>query len=231
MAMQCEGGRSMRARILVPVLVACALLAACGESRNYDQAICVLVDVSGTYAEEKPEVVRLIKREILPNLVPGDTLIVIQIDSLSYEKDNLISHVTLDRRPSQSNAQKLALAQALDAFVAKRGSSKYTDIPGAMMLGAEYLREAGSDSRVILIFSDMRQDLPKGARREFSESEFDGIRIAAMNVKRLKGDTADPAAFRKRLEKWDARVKKAGGLEWRTFMDPEKLGPYLEEIR
>jgi len=120
-------------------------LGGCSDASRYSQAVAILVDTSGTYADQKPEVARIVKREVLPELVPGDTVAVIRIDSESYEKADLISFVTLDQRPTHANAQKLALAKSLDAFAAKDERSQYTDIPGAMMLAAEYLHETKDD--------------------------------------------------------------------------------------
>ena len=218
------------------ILLAAAALAAplalgCADARNYEQAVCVLVDVSGTYADEKPEVVRILKRDVLPALLPGDTLLVIRIDSESYEKENLEALVTLDARPSRANAQKLALAHKLDAFAARDEQAEYTDIPGAMMLGAEYLRELEAGSRVMLVFSDMREDLPRGAKRRLSKAEFEGIELVAVNVKRLAGDTQDPELFRGRLEDWERRVTSASAVAWRTLMDSNKLPDHLAAIR
>jgi hypothetical protein len=219
---------------LIGLLGALALVVAvtaCSDARRYDQAICVLIDVSGTYAEEKAEVVRIIKREILPAMVPGDTLLVIRIDSQSYEKDNVEVLVSLDTRPSHSNAQKLAVSRKLDEFAASNTTSTHTDIEGAMMLGAEYLHELASGSRVMLIFSDMVQDLPAGARRIIAEDEFDGIRVIAMNVTHLSRDDANPQIFRTRLSGWEDRVVAANAVGWRTFLDSTKLPDYLGEIR
>ncbi len=220
-----------RARQALPVLALIALALGCGSDRRYDQAIGILIDTSGTYADEKAETVRVIKREILPNMVPGDTLIVIRIDSQSYDKENVEALLTLDNRPSYANAQKLTLARQLDKFAAQKGGSSHTDIPGAIMLASEYLGEIGSGSRVLLIFSDMEEDLPKGAARDLSENELEGTHVIAMNVKRLKHDSADPIRFRERLASWEKRVMKAGALEWRTFLDAAKLPDYLSEIR
>ena len=175
--------------------------------------------------------VRFVKRDILPAMVPGDTLLVVRIDSQSYEKDNVEALLTLDTRPSRANAQKLALAQRLDAFAADRTPSKYTDVRGAMMLSAEYLKEIPSQSRVLLVFSDLREDLPSGARREMSEGEFQDIRIVAMNVKRLQADGLDPSAFRERLAGWEERVTSAGASGWRTFSDENKVPEYLAALR
>ncbi len=208
-----------------------ALLTACTDESRYDQAICVLIDESGTYADQKPEVVRILKREVLPAMEPGDTLLVIRIDGESYGKDNVEALITLDARPSRANAQKLALAQKLDAMAQRSLASQHTDIPGAMMLGSEYLRELGSGSRVMLVFSDMQEDLAPGTRRTLANDEFVGVYVAAMNVKRLGADNADPMAFRGRLAAWEKRVLDAGGKGWRTFMDPSKLAKYLSEVR
>jgi len=207
------------------------LLAGCLEGRRYDQAICVLIDVSGTYADQKAEVVKVIKRDVLPRMVPGDTFIAILVDSASYEKDNVKTVTTLDARPSRANAQKLALARELDAFASSDVRSEYTDIPGAMMLGAEYLKETGSGSRVMLIFSDLQEDLPSGAKRRMGDDEFEGIDVVAMNVKRLQGDTADPELFRRRIRTWEQRVERSGGAGWQTFMDSAKLGDHLAQLR
>jgi hypothetical protein len=191
----------------------------------------VLIDVSGTYADEKAEVVKILKREVLPAMLPGDTLLVLRIDSESYQKENLEALVTLDHRPSRANAQKLGVAKRLDAFAESPQRSEYTDIPGAMMLASEYLREIPSGSRVMLVFSDMREDLPQGATRRLGQTEFEGIQVVAMNVKRLASDSADPERFRTRLVHWEQAVTKSGALGWRTLMDASKLPSYLEGIR
>lgn len=215
-------------------LLATAFLAGlvgCADESRYDQAICVLIDESGTYSDEKSEVVRILKREVIPAMEPGDTLLVIRIDGESYEKDNVEALVTLDPRPSRANAQKLALAQKLDGLARTSLRSDHTDIPGAMMLASEYLTELASGSRVMLVFSDMQEDLAPGTRRDLSQREFDGIWVAAMNVKRLGTDNANPSLFRRRLAAWEQRVLGSGGLGWRTFMDSSQLGSFLGEVR
>ena len=215
------------ALLLAPILLALG----CDDGRRYDQAVAVLIDVSGTYADEKQEGVKILKREVLPALVPGDTLLVLRIDSESYQKENLEALVTFDHRPSRANTQKLGVAKKLDAFARGSQRSSYTDIPGAMMLAAEYLREIPSGSRVMLVFSDMREDLPEGATRRLGETEFDGIQVVAMNVKRLASDNTDPERFRSRLARWERAVMASGAQGWRTLMDASKLPAYLEEIR
>ena len=221
----------MNAKPLALLATAALLCSGCSDASHWSQAVAVLIDVSGTYADQKPEVARIVKREVLPSLVPGDTFAIVRIDSESYSKDDVIAFVTLDQRPSHANAQKLALAKTLDEFAARDERSKYTDIPGAMMLSAEYLRETGAKSRAILLFSDMEADLPPGAQRKFGEHEFEGIHVVALNVKKLSSDNANPDELRTRLATWEHVLSRSGAGSWQTFLDPAKLGPFLAEIR
>lgn len=218
-------------RGILALACAAALFAGCTDARRYDQAVAVLIDVSGTYRDARAEAVRIVKRDILPVLVPGDSLVVIRIDSESYDQDNVEAVMTLDARPSRANAQKLALARKLEAFARQEGGSAYSDIPGAMMLAAEYLRELGSGSRVMLVFSDLEEELPAGSVRRLADAEFEGIRIVAMNVKRLQPDTFDPERYRARLSDWERRAAAARAADWQTFLDAQQLPPYLESAR
>ena len=223
--------RTTRSLLAATALITLLALPGCNDESRYDQAICVLIDESGTYADQKYEVVRILKREVLPSMEPGDTLLVIRIDGESYEKDNVEALVTLDPRPSKANQQKLAMAQKLDKMARTTKRSSHTDIPGAMMLAGEYLNELASGTRVMLVFSDMEEDLAPGTERTLSPTEFDGIHVVAMNVKRLAGDNADPAVFRERLASWERRVMAAGGSGWKNFNDSTKLAAFLSELR
>ena len=224
------GSRVMKARALFLGRVM-ALCTACDTGQRYDQAVAILIDVSSTYADQKAETIDLIKKQILPSMVPGNTIFVIRIDSESYDEENLEVLMTLEERPSQANAQKLALAQLLDRFASRRENARHTDIPGALMLASEYLKEIGAGSSAILMFSDIQTDLPKGTRRVLRENELEGARVAAVNVKRLAGDTYDPEVYRSRLSTWEQQVLEAGALEWRAILDPKRLTPFLSESR
>lgn len=211
-------------------IVAAALLAgSCSSGAQYAQAIVALVDVSGTYADQKADVVNVIRRGIIPHLTPGDTLVVIRIDNESYRKDNVEANVTLDVRPSKANAQKLALASALDAFSRKQMRGQHTDIRGAMMLGAEYLRETNAGRRTMVVFSDMEEDLPRGVKRDMAPDELKGVRVLAMNVKRLAHDNANPTVYRARLAGWEKQLTAHGAREFKVVLEPEKLAELLDD--
>lgn len=211
------------------LLTAILLVAGCTKSSRYSQALCVLVDVSGTYADQKEDVVEVIRKGILPGMLPGDSIMLIRIDSESYEETNVVSKLTLDVRPSHANAQKMAFSKSLDAFAGEVEEATYTDIRGAMMLAAEYLKETGAGTQTIVLFSDMQEDLPQGASRSLAVSEFERIRVVAVNVKKLRRDNLDPEIYRSRLTHWENQVIASGARDWRVIHDAEKLVAYLEE--
>ncbi|TMB15054.1 MAG: VWA domain-containing protein [Deltaproteobacteria bacterium] len=215
--------------IRTSVLAAALLASSCSSGAQYAQAVVALVDVSGTYADQRPEVVGVIRKGLLPKLTPGDTLIVIRIGSESYTRANVEASMTLDVRPSRANAQKLALANTLEAFSRKPMRTAHTDIRGAMMLGAEYLRETNAGRRTMVIFSDMEEDLPRGVKREMAPDELKGVRVLAMNVKRLGPDNANPMAYRARLASWEKQLTSHGAREFKIVLEPEKLADLLDE--
>jgi hypothetical protein len=210
-------------------LAIAALCASCTSGARYQHAVVALVDVSGTYADQKPEVVNVIRRGLLPRLTPGDTLVVIRIDAESYTRKNVEASMKLDLRPSKANAQKLAFAGQLDEFARRPVRAPHTDIRGAMMLGAEYLRETGAGRRTMIVFSDMEEDLPPGVKRDLAKDELAGVRVLAMNVKRLAADNANPAAYRLRLTSWEKQVTSHGAKEFKVVLEPEKLADMLDE--
>lgn len=205
--------------------------AGCSDSKQYETAMCALIDVSGTYAHEKANVVRTIKAGLLPGLEPGDSLFFITIDSNSYNEEDLVAKVTLDYIPSKANEQTLVFAKTLDEFAKTDLRSKYTDISGAMMLCSDYLKNTGSGSRAIIVFSDMREELQPGLKREFRPTEFEDTDIAALNVIKLNKDTTDPEIYRQRMTDWEKRVLAAGAKSWALILDATKIPEYLEQLK
>jgi hypothetical protein len=220
----------MRKRLLIVVLVlACGL--ACSQQGEYSLSLCLAVDVSGTYTDQLDEVINITRTGILPFLLPGDSLVVVRIDSQSYEQENVVARLALDQRPSNANAQKLAFATQLEELASIEEGSTNTDIRGAIMLCADHLRETPAGTKAILVFSDLEEDQPNGSVVQLSEDELQGIYMAAMNVKQLRGDSTNPEVYRKRLAEWQQKVLDSGAEQWRIIVDPAKLPVYLESIR
>jgi len=207
-----------------PALLACVLLA-CDDVSEHAQATCALVDTSGSYVSEVAPAMQILKLALLPQSTPGDTLVAAFIDADSYEKQNVVAVMTLDARPSQANAQKLAFANALDGFSRKVMTARHTDISGGVLLCADYLREARAARKTIVIFSDMQEELPPGTRRELTG--LGGIDVVALNVKRLRTDNADPARYRERLAVWDSTITAAHGKGFQWVQDAQRLAALM----
>lgn len=212
----------MRTRLLLALLPLAAFLAGgCGDSRNHAQAVYMLVDTSGTYAQEAGKA-QVIINYLLGTLNPGDSLAVARVKSRSFSEKDIVAKVTFDSRPSQANVQKRAFRDKVDAFVKSVSGSAYTDITGGLLQGAEFLNETGAGTKIVIIFSDMQEELDKVTVRDFPIS-LKNIRVIAVNVVKLKTDNIDPRRYIGRLEAWQKRVESAGATEWRVINDIERL--------
>lgn len=194
-------------------------VSACGDSRMHSQGVYMLVDTSGTYAQEMNKASKIINY-LLATLNPGDSLAVAKVETRSFTEKDIIAKVTFDKRPSQATQQKRAFKSKVEAFAREVKGSAYTDITGGLIQGAEYLNETNAGIRTIVIFSDMQEELGKGIVRDFP-IKLDGIRIVALNVTKLHTDNADPRIYLDRLARWEARVRKAGATEWVVVNDLE----------
>jgi len=207
------------------------LLSSCSDNKEYETAICALADISGTYAKEKKSMVKIIQAGIVPSLVPGDSLILMTIDSNSFNEENIKGKLKLDYRPSQANKQKINFAKQLDEFADKKVSAKYTDISGAMMLCSSHLKSTQAGTQLMFIFSDMKEELKPGIKRSFNKDEFENIDIVAMNVIKLNEDSANPQVFRSRIKKWKKRALKHSAKSWDSTLDPTEITNYIDTKR
>ncbi|MDH3762918.1 MAG: hypothetical protein OEU50_18220 [Gammaproteobacteria bacterium] len=221
-------------KIIKPVLLAVSMatvVSACSDSKKYETSYCALMDISGTYASEKASVVNIIKAGIVPEMIPGDSLFFVKIDSNSYAEENLVTKLTLDYRPTKANSQKLAVAKVLDDYGKGNAKSRLTDISGALMLCSDYLKSTQSGTQVMFVFSDMKEELPSGVVRKFADDEFEGIDIVAMNVIKLNKDSSNPEVYRKRLKNWNKRIIDSGARSWNTLIDATKIQEFIYEVK
>jgi hypothetical protein len=197
----------------------------CGDPRSHRQGVYMLVDTSGTYAQEAAKAL-LIINYLLGTLQPGDSLAVARVQSRSFSERDIIAKATFDTRPSQANAQKRAFRDKIDAAFRSVSGSRYTDITGGLIQAAEFLNEGGAGAKTIIIFSDMQEELDKVSVRGFPISLKD-MRVIAVNVVKLNSDNVDPRRYLGRLDEWKARVEKAGASEWRVVNDLDHLDRIL----
>ncbi len=211
--------------LLLAFLLSLFVLAGCADNRSNSKGVYLLIDTSGTYAENVPKARKIINY-LLANLNAGDSLAVAKVESQSFSEKDIIAKVTFDRKPSQANLEKRAFNQKIEAFSKNIKGSAYTDITGGLIQAAEYLNEANPGHKTIIIFSDMQEELDKGTVRDFP-IKLTGIRVMAVNVTKLRTDNIDPRRYLDRLAWWEKRVREAGATEWFVINDLERLDKVL----
>jgi len=197
------------------------LLASCSsETMPRNAGVYMLLDTSGTYAEELTKAEHII-RFTLSRLDATDSFAVARIDTGSFSEKDIVAKASFDDRPSAVNRQKRLFAQQVSEFVENVRPARYTDITGGLLQAVEYLNEKGTGSKTILIFSDLKEDLEQGYVRDI-EVELEGFRVIALNVTKLRSDNIDPREYLGRLQEWQGKVEKTGG-QWRVINDLDGL--------
>jgi len=203
------------------LIVLCMLLASCTtETTPRNTGVYMLLDTSGTYAEELTKAEQII-RYTLSRLDATDSFAVARIDTGSFSERDIIAKASFDDRPSAVNRQKRLFAQQVSEFVDSADPSPYTDITGGLLQAVEFLNEKGTGHKTILIFSDLKEDLEAGYIRDI-DVELAGFEVIALNVTKLRSDNIDPREYLGRLEEWQGKVEKTGG-EWRVINDLDGL--------
>src|SRR5438093_2678334 len=185
-------GATMVKRLLLASLLVLSA-STCTDQRSHTQAVYMLIDTSGTYAQEVGKAQRIINY-LLGTLQSGDSLAVARVQSRSFSEKDIIAKATFDSRPSHANAQKRAFRDKVDETFRVVIGSKYTDITGGLIQGAEYLNEIGAGNRTIIVFSDMQEELDKVTQRDFPIN-LKNIRVIAVNVVKLNTDNVDPRRY------------------------------------
>ncbi len=197
------------------------LLSACSDTRVKNRAVYLLLDTSGTYTAELAKAQSIINY-LLATLNSGDSIAVAKIDSGSFSEKDIIAKATFDSRPSTTNDQKRLFKIKIDKFVSNiKHGSRNTDITGGLVQASDFVNETQAGEKLVLIFSDLEEDLSKGHIRNFP-LEMKNIRVVALNVTKLRSDNIDPREYKKRLIAWQTRVENGGG-QWQVLNDLERL--------
>jgi len=204
------------------ISIATIMLIGCdsGKQLPTTKGVYMLLDTSGTYTKELVKAQHLINFT-LAKLNPGDTFAVARVDTASFSEKDIVAKVTFDDRPSIANRQKRQFREKIDAFVKNVKSSGYTDITGGILQAVEYLNEANVGKKTVLIFSDLKEELKKGYKRDIP-LQLNGFSVVALNVTKLRSDNIDPREYMDRLQMWEEKVT-AGEGTWRVVNDMERL--------
>ncbi len=206
-------------------IIQAIMLTSCSDTAPTNSGIYLLLDTSGTYTKELSNAQKLVN-VMLVKLEPSDSFAVARIDTGSFSEKDIITKVTFNDRPSEANRQKRHFRDAMDAFVKDVKPSRYTDITGGVLQAAEYLNEKATGRKTILIYSDLKEELPEGYVRDIP-FQLQGFDIIALNVTKLRSDNVDPREYMDRLEEWQRRVE-AGGGSWRVINDMDRLEKILQ---
>jgi len=197
------------------------LLASCsGETGPRNTGVYMLLDTSGTYAEELIKAEHII-RFTLSRMDATDSFAVARIDTGSFSEKDIIAKASFDDRPSAVNRQKRLFVQQVSEFIDTARPAQYTDITGGLLQAVEFLNEKGTGNKTILIFSDLKEDLKEGYVRDI-EVQLEGFEVIALNVTKLRSDNIDPREYIGRLAEWQRKVEKTGG-RWRVINDLDGL--------
>jgi len=199
-------------------------LSGCSDPKSHATSVMLLLDTSGTYTQELSKAQSIINY-ILGTMTSGDSFAVARIDSGSFSEKDIVSKMTFDDRPSAANSQKRTFQQAINTMVSEVKSSTYTDISGGMLQAIDYLEETGAGNRHIFVFSDMKEEIPKGHIRDFPIN-FNGVTVTALNVTKLRSDNVDPREYMTRIENWRNKVESSGGT-WRVINDLDNVDDLL----
>jgi len=213
---------------LIFLVVASFFLQSCSDEPPVPntRGVYMLMDTSGTYTKELKQAQRVINY-ILSELGPGDTFAVARVDTGSFSEKDIVAKVTFNDRPSMTNQQKRVFREKIDKFVKIVKGSAYTDITGGILQAIEFLNEAGTGHNTILIFSDLKEELRKGYKRDIPLS-VNNYSVVALNVTKLRSDNIDPREYMDRLEAWRLKVESGGG-EWRVINDMARLEKILQQ--
>jgi len=201
-----------------------ALLSGCIE-RN-DRAVYLLVDVSGSYHRQLAKSADA-AGFVLASLRPGDWVALAKIGSRSFSDREVLFRLRLSDRPSEANAQKIALKKAIDRL-RRTPRSAHTDIRGAIMQAADALQHTQARRKLLVIFSDLAEDLPKDVRRQGALPPLQGIDVLAVNVTKLWRDNRDPSRYFRRLERWRRYFEQAGAASFRILPDATELASVFD---
>jgi hypothetical protein len=207
-------------RLILAVLLCAVMATGCTDHTSHATGVYMLLDTSGTYSKELDQALRIIDY-LLGTLQPGDSLVVARIDSGSFSEKDIVCKMTFDGRPTVANQQKRQFRETVHRFVEDVESSPYTDITGGVIQAVEFLEETGAGNRRILVFSDLKEELPAGHVRDFP-IELAGCQVVALNVTKLRSDNVDPREYFARVAFWEERVV-AGGGSWELVNDLDNL--------
>jgi hypothetical protein len=196
-------------RILAAGLAVVLTAAGCSSVEHRSVGVYVLITVDGRQSAEI-DTARDVVEVLLQNLAPADTLAAASIGTVGFSDANIIAAVNFDQRPSVANDQKRAFHDRFDGFIRSAGDSTFSDLTGGMLQAIETLNRSGSDRKMILIVSDLKQKPTSAAARDLPV-QMTGFSVVILKPDGLQLDSRDMKLFLRRLKDLRRKVQSGNG--------------------
>jgi hypothetical protein len=181
--------------------------------RNYN--ICVLLDISGSYAEEARRAVPSIG-VIINSMQSNDRLTVGTIQTCSFSNDGVIVDRTFPAAPEEVFRSRVQVFQRIQSFFRNPDiATDYTDIRGGVLFSAQTLTGAEALRRVLIIASDLVETPSPGCGAP-SSIRLDGIDVIFASVTRTEADRRSPDAYAERIAFWEDWARGCGAASVQT---------------
>ena len=155
----------MRA-VVAAGLVIGLLATGCSDGKHHRNGIYVLVNTSKNQSWDPAGALQVI-RYLLEHSMPTDTLAAASIGTEHFSAADIIARTTFDKRPSVANQQKIVFKDRFLRFSETANNGLRADFSGGMLEAIEYLNQCGSQSKIILILSDLKETTSSEAARDF----------------------------------------------------------------
>ena len=120
------------------ILLMALLVSSCDDSAPAHHAVYVLIDRSGSYAQDYDKVISTIK-VTLASLEQGDSFALARIDNENFSERDIVVALSFSLRPSQTNAQKRAILNRVEQLADEIRVGSYTDVTGGMLHAMTWL--------------------------------------------------------------------------------------------
>lgn len=192
----------------------------CSEAQNRTTGVYLLLDTSATDAIVRHKAQSAVNF-FLGILQPQDTLALAGIATGSFSEKDIVVKTTFNRRPSVANQQKRAFQKKAAHWLAEVKGSADTDISGGILQAIEYLNHAKAGRKVILIFSDLKEERARGRETDvgFQLSDFS---VIVLNPATSRPEIRTVANAIERIERWRARIESGDGT-WRLIEDTRDI--------
>lgn len=210
------------------VLLMCLSVQSCNDSAPEHRAVYVLIDRSGSYAQNYDKVIATIKLT-LATMEQGDAFAMARIDNENTSERDIVAALTFSSRPSQTNAQKRAVLERVEQLANESHVGSFTDVTGGLLQAMTWLNATGAGIKVIIIFSDFPDEPREGYMKEFPVN-FNNARVLVWNVAQVDPDAStaltESRPFSVRAADWQERIGTGGG-SWHLITDVNEIKPLL----